>query len=248
MSCWYFSDVHVFEMDLETYDWYCNQAHRLYQMDNHYIHCNEIVHQCTVHFHIETYSKDTLCQLGPHLFVHRFLDWQQFFAFVCSESVAFLRICIFDFRNEWTWMKMNKWELNNYTSLHWTHCEPMTRLKMMQHEENEKIYNSQICKCGCTYGRIAHQSNHGNRISHHNRLMNGCNHRCYISIHLDGNHLQRNTFFSNGNYSLLYKDLHEVGSAFGEFLMVVVHSTFFHEEAIPYDFLSLPMNAYDFTW
>lgn len=148
--------------------------------------------------------------------------------------------------NEHEW----KWTNENWIITH-LHIELIVSRwhdwKWCNMRENEKFY-TWICKCGCTYGRIAHQSNHGNRISHHNRLMNGCNHRCYISIHLDGNHLQRNTFFSNGNYSLLYKDLHEVGSAFGEFLMVVVHSTFFHEEAIPYDFLSLPMNAYDFTW
>lgn len=99
----------------QTYDWFDNQVHRLYRMDNHYVHYNGIAHRYTVHFHIETYSKDILCQQLPHLFVFRFGFFSIFFLnsfhlILCRkrtfwfniENVWFFCFCLGWMQNEWT--------------------------------------------------------------------------------------------------------------------------------------------------
>lgn len=53
----------------QTYDSYGNQVHHLYRMDIQHSHCNDIAYQYMVHFHIGTYSKDTICQPLPHLWL-----------------------------------------------------------------------------------------------------------------------------------------------------------------------------------
>lgn len=193
-------------MDWQTYYWYGNQVHRLYQMDNHCIHCNVIVHQYTVHFHIETYSKDILCQFGPHLIPYRFLYLMNN---VCVVFCSFDSECIhLSFENEmhiWfkDWMKVN--EQNENCKI--THILKIELIQSRWHVSNWKQYKEKCWwKCillqqlakneaKCTYCRNVHQNNHGNQKAHYNRRMNECNHRCYISIHLDDRHLESKWHF-----------------------------------------------------
>lgn len=92
-----------------TYDSNGNQVHHSYLTDNRYDHCNDIAYQYMVHFHIGTYSKGTLCQLLPHLFV-----------FITLHDFKWLRFCfLFIFKCKIVWDKnvWLEWMINEWMNI-----------------------------------------------------------------------------------------------------------------------------------
>lgn len=184
---------------METYDSYGNQVHRYCLMDNPFAHYNDIAYQYMVHFHIETYSKGTLCQLLPHLFFDFHFQlcciwfWMiAFFSFIFKCKMYELKIY------EW-FFKMNDNEFNR-TPKNWAFSLKRQWIKFCTidnetkewHEKKSRVSwiahrTKEIIKS--TYYKNVHPKNLCNRIYRRSRLIKGCNHHCYSAIHQIGNDL-----------------------------------------------------------